>query len=29
MLGICTIARKKENWGEATEETIQGIRFAL
>jgi hypothetical protein len=29
MLGICTITRKKESWGETTEETIQGIRFAL
>jgi len=29
MLGTCIITKKKDRWGEETEEQIQGIRFAL
>ena len=29
MLGLCTITRKEDRWGEETETPIQGIRFSL
>ena len=29
MLGLCTITKKENRWGEETEEQIMGIRFSL
>jgi len=29
LLGLCTITKKEDRWGEETEEQIPGIRFAL
>ena len=29
MLGLCTITRKENRWGEETEEQIMGIRFSV
>ena len=29
MLGLCTITKKENRWGEETEEQIMGIRFQL
>ena len=29
MLGLCTITKKSDRWGEETEEQVMGIRFRL
>lgn len=29
MLGLCTITKKENRWGEETEEKVMGIRFSL